>query len=493
MKVSFKLALALVGGVVVVMAGYAFFQIRREVVILDAELRKNHKFGMGAAAAIQEIWASDGEARARHILETIDKNGPDVIQLRWVWLDDLRAAPPPGFTPKDFQTLAERTVVTVQPDPNGGWLRYIYVPLSVPGQRPAVVQVRESLSAEKRFIDMNRLQIALSTLLVATVCGLTAIGLGHWFVGRPMADLRDHARAIGRGDLSARVPIRQRDELGELAAELNTMSDQLATTQARLTAETEARIATLEQLRHTDRLTTVGRLAAGIAHELGTPLNVISARAARILGIEGGSGPSSEYARIIHEQASRMTSVIRQLLDFSRRQGPKLGLCDLRTLAARTVELLAPLGKKQGVTVTLHADEALLARVDQNQMQQALANVMINGIQAMPNGGRLVVTIGSSEAPPPAGVDAEAGRGQRPCITVEDEGHGIPPENLPHIFEPFFTTKGVGEGTGLGLSVAHGIVSDHGGWIDVQTEIGRGTRITLVLGATAAGTAEVAS
>src|SRR5262245_5903607 len=208
MKVSFKLALALVAGVVVVMAGYAVFQIRREVVILDAELQKNRKLGLGMAAAIEQVWESDGEAPARQMIDTIDRNGPDVIHLQWVWLDDLRGAPPADLTPTDFETLADRAVVKMQHVPDDGWLRYIFIPLEIPGGRPAVLQVTESLSAEKRFLDINRLQIALSTLLVATVCGFTAIGLGHWFVGRPMADLRDHARAIGRGDLSDRKSTR---------------------------------------------------------------------------------------------------------------------------------------------------------------------------------------------------------------------------------------------------------------------------------------------
>src|SRR5262245_25104033 len=113
MKVSIKLALALVGGVVVVMAGYAYFQVRREVVILNAELYKNHKFGRGAAAALEEVWQSEGEAKARQVLETIDRNGPDIVQLHWRWIDELRAAPPHGMSVADVDSLARQNVVTV--------------------------------------------------------------------------------------------------------------------------------------------------------------------------------------------------------------------------------------------------------------------------------------------------------------------------------------------------------------------------------------------
>jgi len=144
------------------------------------------------------------------------------------------------------------------------------------------------------------------------------------------------------------------------------------------------------------------------------------------------------------------------------------------------------------VTIELKSPEGLLpVRVDPSQIQQALANIVMNGIQAMPGGGRLLVSIEPAEARRPS--DASGRTGQYLRVTVEDQGRGIGAEALPHIFEPFFTTKDVGEGTGLGLSVAHGIVTDHGGWIDVESEPGRGTRVAIFLASAEPGTAEVAS
>jgi hypothetical protein len=198
MKLARKLTLALVAGVVLIMAGYAYLQIRSEIVILDADQAKNEKFGHGAAAALAEIWATEGEAKARQTLETIDSHGPDVIHLRWLWLDDLRAQPPPGLAAADLEALARRNVVVLRQTGTEGWARYIFVPMSIPGGRAAVIEIMESLQEERRYINMNRLQIALATILMAATCGLTAMGLGYWFVGRPMARLRDQARAIGR-------------------------------------------------------------------------------------------------------------------------------------------------------------------------------------------------------------------------------------------------------------------------------------------------------
>jgi len=153
-------------------------------------------------------------------------------------------------------------------------------------------------------------------------------------------------------------------------------------------------------------------------------------------------------------------------------------MANLRALAARTLDMLGALAQKQGVTLELRGGEDLpMARVDQSQMQQALANIVLNGIQAMPMGGALRVEIGRAHGHPPDAPDAAEEDYLR--VTVSDEGEGIAPDVLPHIFEPFYTTKGVGEGTGLGLPVAHGILQEHGGWIEVESEVGRGTRFSL--------------
>jgi len=236
MKLARKLTVALLVGVLAVMAGYGYLEIRREILILDADIAKNEKFGRGAAAALETIWATDGEARAREILELIDRHGPDVVRLYWHSLEDLKAHPPATVSAADIQALEHRNVITLRQTTGGEWIRRIYVPMSIPGARPAAIEVVESLQAEHRYIDMTRRHIALATALVAAMCGFIAMGLGYWLVGRPMAQLRDRARAIGAGDLTGRVRVRQHDEIGDLAAEIDVMSDRLAATRERLAA-----------------------------------------------------------------------------------------------------------------------------------------------------------------------------------------------------------------------------------------------------------------
>jgi two-component system NtrC family sensor kinase len=270
------------------------------------------------------------------------------------------------------------------------------------------------------------------------------------------------------------------DELDELAAGLNTMCEQLDEARAKVRGETEARIAALEQLRHEDRLKTLGRLAAGIAHELGAPLYVISGYADMIAGRSLSPEEAVESAQTIKVQSERIANTVRRILDFARQRPAPRTLVDLRQLARQTLELMAPLAEKQNVKLILvEGEEAAPVRADVEQIRQVVLNLITNAVQAMPRGGDVKVALGPAPTPPPAG-QADAGR-QHVCLSVLDEGEGISAENLSHVFVPFFTTKGPGQGTGLGLAIAEGIVREHGGWIAVASTPGKGSRFCVCL------------
>ncbi len=236
---------------------------------------------------------------------------------------------------------------------------------------------------------------------------------------------------------------------------------------------------TLSELRRADRLAMVGKLAAGIAHELGTPLSIVGGRARQI-----GSGtlPPEQVgatAKTIAEQADRMAAIIRQLLDFARRREPRLGRFDIRTLIRQAVSLLEPVASKKNVKLAaVNLDEARVVEFDGSQMMQVMINVISNAIQATPHGGDVRLHLAPGAQPPPeTGLPLRSYVG----IRVDDTGSGIADEQRRRIFEPFFTTKDTGEGTGLGLSVAQGIVRDHHGWIAVESELGKGSRFTIYL------------
>jgi signal transduction histidine kinase len=229
---------------------------------------------------------------------------------------------------------------------------------------------------------------------------------------------------------------------------------------------------TLAQLRHADRLANVGQLASGVAHELGTPLNVVMAHASLIDSEESTADEKRAGARRILGAAEKMTKII-------RRSGPQKAQCDLRQLTAEALDLLRPIAAKSSVQLELEdGPTETTVHADAGQVQQVVTNLVMNAIHAMPKGGHVKVGIRAERAHPPTKPDAIR---DGFCLTVEDEGPGILPDDLQHIFEPFFTTKDVGEGTGLGLPVSYGIVQDHGGWLTVETEVGEGTAFLVHL------------
>jgi signal transduction histidine kinase len=364
--------------------------------------------------------------------------------------------------------------------PDGHELLHTYWPIALDAGRTGGLELSKSTAelAEKKRIIL--LQTAAQMGVTVLVAGVVTVLIGLGVVGRPLRLLIDKTRRVAAGDLTGPVEVNTRDELAELAESLNQMCARLARSQAEIRDQTAARIAAMDQLRHADRLKTVGRLASGMAHELGTPLNVVSGRAGLIASGKLPAGEIVQSAEAIKAEADRMTTIIRQLLDFARRSTPQKAPVDLREIAADTIDLLSAIAAKHQVTLSLvDGDKPAIAQVDFAQIQQVLTNLLLNAIQAMPDGGRVQVDVRRRLVRPPEGH--EGGENDYLRVCVEDEGRGISAEDLEHVFEPFFTTKDVGEGTGLGLSIAYGIVQEHGGWIDVSSEPGRGSCFSVYL------------
>jgi signal transduction histidine kinase len=265
--------------------------------------------------------------------------------------------------------------------------------------------------------------------------------------------------------------------IGQLFARVRTDRERLAKL---LSQETSARQETVEQLRHRERLALVGQVASGVAHEVGTPLNVIAGRARLITEPDTTLDEARRHALAMLEQSERVAATIRQLLDFARRRGPQHAPADLHMLVQRVLDLLRPLAAKRQVELELlRCEEAPLAAVDSTQIEQALGNLIVNAMQAIKERGAVKVCVRRIVRAPPQ--PAPEGGSEHIAICVEDNGVGIPAENLERIFEPFFTTQGAGRGTGLGLSICSEIVRDHRGWIEVESEVRRGSRFTIYL------------
>ncbi len=488
MRLTRKLIGALIVGVTLVLSVHGYLRFRREANLFQQDMARDHAaIGRALGPAVSLVARQSGTDRAIGILDHANLH-EDEVEIRWVALDGNGPVEARPRVPFDQlrETMHGQIVSRIVGKRDRRFL-VTYVPVDLQGGRPTAIELAESLADERAYLDTTILRTATTTLVTIVVCaGLIAL-FGWYFVGRSMHTLADKARRVGQGDLTGPLKLRQRDEVGDLAEEMNRMCERLEAAQTRIREETSARLATVEQLRHANRLTTVGKLASGLAHELGTPLNVVSARAKMIERGESVDQEACDDARIIAEQADRMTRIIRQLLDFARRRSPRKADQDLGALVDRTIQLLEPLATKRSVELRRTTRGPVAANVDAAQIEQVLTNLLVNAIHAQPDGGSVRVAIEPEHALPPPDPGGPEGDFLR--ITIEDDGEGIPADVIDHVFEPFFTTKDVGAGTGLGLSVAFGIVREHGGWISVESTPGAGTRFAVHLPPEGRGTA----
>ncbi len=475
MKLARKIVLALVLLASAVIAGLQTIQVRRELARSELDMQHDHRLlGHTLGGSFVRAWQTEGEEAALTLLS--DANlFQEQVRVRWLWLNSRQGNTLPA---EQWGALldGQDTSFTDQSRPPG-WL-LSFTPVTVNG-RLGAIEIIEPLREQHLHVRQTVVSTAVATGAITLAFLVVAMAMGRRLVGQPVEQLVGLAHRVGQGDLEARVHLRQDDELATLASAMNQMAHGLSSARAQVEAETAARMATLEHLRHSDRLATVGKLASGVAHELGTPLNVVLGRAKMIASGEAEGEEVPEYARIIAQQVQHMTGIIRQLLDFARRRAPQRTPEDLTQLVERTLALLRPLAARRHVTLDQEASGPLMLELDAGQIQQALTNLIVNGMQAMKQGGVLRVRLGRERALPPADLGGPEAEWVR--LDVRDEGEGISPEVLPHIFEPFFTTKDVGEGTGLGLSVSYGLIRDHGGWISVSSEPGRGSCFSIFL------------
>lgn len=477
MKLAYKLIAAVTVIVLLILSGNAWFSVVRESDLFESDMRRDHRAtGRAIAAAVSTIADEVGDDRAAELVERASRAETDV-RLSLMWLD---AAPGTAFSPPRNPELTEalRRDQEVLGDLRGEEIVSL-VPFHTASGRRGAIRLTESRAEEGRYIRTTVIRASLVAILMTLACALAVTQIAMRFIAKPLHRLVTQARRVGGGDFTMRLLPVEHDEMAELGREMDAMCDRLDEAQHRVAKETAHRIATLEQLRHADRLTTVGKLASGVAHELGTPLNVVHGRAKLILEDPDARENVARSAKTIADQAERMTRIIRQMLDFARRRGPHKERVNIGEIAVRTTALLEPMAKKNGVTFHVDTGKDPVVEADAAAIQQVLTNLFVNAIQAMPDGGALTVRLARERRAPPADTPGEPA--DYLCVRVEDTGKGIPPDILEHIFEPFFTTKDVGEGTGLGLSVSYGIVQDHGGFIEVESVPEQGSRFAVYL------------
>ncbi len=479
MKVTFKFVLAVMVVLFVIRTFEGLLTVKRETERLNTTIQRDALLLENIlTTSVQSSWLSNGRGRAIELTEkfNLDEHPIHISWKPFKGEDGLNNR-------LDEDTLSKmrngETVSFRQQRSERGEVHYFLIPVDVP-EADGVIQLAETLNERSRYLHNAWTREAIAGGFVFLVSGVVMLLLGFVIIGRPLSKLQERIKRIGEGDMEGELVLCGHDELAALACCLNDMCTKLHTAWGREINETKKRIAVMEQMRHLDRLTTIGRFASGIAHELGTPLNVISGRAGMIK--ERASNLKTEQiqdnAERIKSQAMRMTNIIRHLLDFARQRPPKRIKTNGGEVVCQAMELVNCLGYKTKVRMeSSEESSSLLVNIDPVKIQQVVTNLIKNALQATPEGGDVLVTVKSEPAKPPEVVESQEGRFLK--ISVKDNGTGIAEDHLAKIFEPFFTTKDVGEGTGLGLSITYGIVREHRGWINVVSEEGKGSCFTV--------------
>ena len=464
-------------------------QASAEETMLDA--RPRHTYAMLARVAaldgVQRVRVLDKTGRVRFSTQPGDR--AVVAKTDGACPACHAAARPRSIAPAGERSEISggrdgRTLAMTAPIRNGARCSTADCHVHPPGRQVlGLVEIGVSLEPlDATVLAFRKGFVALLAGAVVLVAALLYL-FGRAEVVEPVAALVEGTRRVARDDLDVEVRVHSRGEMGALAASFNEMTrarrqleDELLALNAGLEEEVRARTAALEatqeQLVRTEKLSSLGKLSASIAHEINNPLAGILTFA-KLVSRTLEDGPPDDTTRaglrrnlaLVEREAQRCSAIVRNLLDFARERPIAQKAMDVNAALDEALSLVANQIAMQGVA--LHRTHAELPPVlaDFGQLRQAFVNVVMNACEAMGRGGRLEVATRTSD-----GTNE---------IVIADTGPGIPPERLRKIFDPFFTTKE--KGTGLGLSVVYGIVERHGGSIDVDSRVGEGTTFTFRL------------
>ena len=295
-------------------------------------------------------------------------------------------------------------------------------------------------------------------------------------ITRPLDSLVFATEKVAQGDLAYEVPVQSSDELGNVAASFNKMTKVLQSSNEEITKRTRDLEKTNKELREaqaqliqTEKMSSLGRLAAGVAHEINNPLTGVMTFSHLLLKNAKDEATRKDLEIIVRE-TTRCKKIIKGVLDFARETPPQRKLCQVNDIIGRTLAILEPQSLFHNIQIERNLyDKLPQIWIDENQMEQVFMNIVLNAAEAMKGEGRFSISSSLNK------------KGDFVEVCMEDTGMGISKEHLSKIFDPFFTTKDPQKGTGLGLSVSYGIVQKHKGDILVESEVGKGTIFIIKL------------
>lgn len=462
--VEIGLNLALLTVAVSVLDAAVFFIVTQGVMIQSAT-----SLGEESAAVVAAQLAAGPEASWPRTVEAHRRGG---LRLTlYAPSGEVLAGDPVPASADVRAVFVTRDLATTE---DGGVVQ-IFAPVGAPGRPLAALALRVPVTATS---SPAWVVVGAHAIFSAAIMVIFGLVLFRRSLVVPLGQLRDGTRRIAAGEFGIALSEDAPGEIAELGASLNAMSaalagyrDRTADQLARLEAANAEIRRTQDALVRSEKLASVGRLAAGLAHELGNPLAAVRGflEVLALESAEGGSGEvgarDAEILRRCGMEAERMHLLLRNLLDFARREEPReveIDAVELLKEAAATVRHQASF---RGVRVDTDALPGVALRGEPAKLHQALVNLLLNAADAGARAIRLSAVLSEDEV----------------VLACEDDGRGILPEHLPRLFEPFFTTRPPGQGTGLGLAITHRIIEQHGGRIEVRSEPGSGATFTLRL------------
>jgi two-component system, NtrC family, sensor histidine kinase HydH len=460
-RLRFTIALTLLG--LLLFGGYAVFAYGWEVDDLhNATEREVLTLGRSLATSLGNALRDRQRADIDETLRALEPLEPKIF-VHVHDVDGREIARSKG-DPVDasIEALARRAATSAGESVVLEARRFVYAaPLTADsGEVIGAIVVARVIDDLRDDLERTRLRLIIVVVAFIAVTLIAGIALGTAYITRPLGAVLDGIAHVRDGDFKARVPVAHHDEIGALVDEFNAMVANLVEARLRIDHETEARLRLERGLQGIDKMVTIGQLSAGLAHEIGSPLQVLTARGSALV-TRSQEPETRRQAEILVEQTARITRIVEQLLSFGRRRAAVIAPRDLTRPVRAVLELLDGEARRRGVVLEITSDAAdHTIDADEDQLQQIVLNLVRNALAATPSGGRITVRI-----------DAPAGSG-RVRLVVRDTGPGIPAEMQARLFEPFFTTRASEGGTGLGLAVVRTIVTEHGGTITARSDGG---------------------
>jgi two-component system NtrC family sensor kinase len=492
-----RLAALLALAIAVVIGATTYLQSRAVEGTLEAEIIDTARLTALAVADDLELRKDPFNRENIHaaLLEFIDAV-PELGSISVVIVDAGRPtlfATTAASERADLMSVARQAIARKEPawgDPVGQ-VRVLAVPIVRAGKTVGAVAVTVSFESLHRLRNTGRVIAVWSTVISVAALFVLVELMVRILIHRPIAAIRETVRDVSRGVLSARAPRLRDDEIGAVAAGLNEMlvdlEDLHAGLQQRVNQSTEelrARNRELletysqmyqlrEELGRAQQLAAVGETTSTVAHQIGTPLNLVSGHIQLLMEEQGPASPITRRLHIAQEQLEKVTGIVQELLARSRRELVRERVA-LGPLLEHLLALVRPAAESAGVQLVFEPVDVARVDADVGQLELALLNLVSNALDAMPGGGQITMTLGQA--------------GDRVVVTVTDTGVGMAAALVDRVFEPWVTTKPAGRGTGLGLSIARGVVVEHGGQITVTSTPGAGTTFVVELPAAQDGT-----